>query len=114
SLAALQEELIHAIQDLDFYGDNMKAYNKDVEFEAKVLQDILLSKYPSFDMFKGDMGQTEIFRQEYSQWLAYINKGNLITADKFHYFSGRWETDYTGTASSGFTPELLYKYINNQ
>lgn len=66
----LQEELIHAVQDLDIYGKSyMLSARKNVEFEAKVIQDIVSVLGNTGGTFIGDMGRQGEFRLKYEAWI---------------------------------------------
>ena len=67
----LQEEIIHAVQHLEFYGNDMYLSEKNVEFEAKVVQDMLMRTYSNEGGVEmGTMDQSDKFIDGYTNFLS--------------------------------------------
>ncbi len=107
----LQEELIHAVQDLDIYGQSyMFSARKNIEFEAKVIQDIV-TEIEGHGAIMGNMGQSPDFFGNYRKWIEeYMKKGCNSIISRFHEFCEPW-TGYIGTYKSDFSPETIVKYF---
>lgn len=110
ALSYLQEEMIHAVQANDIFGQPyMEMARKNVEFEAKVIQDIVTTMVGGG--FMGGMGETDQFRNDYESWLWSIYEdgmGQFI--DRFMEFCGPW-SGYKGTYDSNFSPETIKNYF---
>lgn len=106
----LREEMFHAIQHCDIYGERMPSLRKDVEFEVKVFMD-LLTERSGYGMYLGSMGQNGKFMQEYNDWIGKVIKGTDTILDRFYYFCDQY-TAYPGKANGSFSAEFIYKYFN--
>lgn len=96
----LQEELIHAVQHLGFYGDDMHTSRKNAEFEAKVVQDILMYKHIGYGAEIGSVGQSREFMGAYTEFL------NNYTRQGFHTLCTQW-TGYSGSYNPNFIPQIV-------
>lgn len=102
--AYLQEELIHATQHLEFYGNDMYACRKNSEFEAKVVQDMLMFKHLGYGAQIGSVGQSKEFMDAYSKLL------DNYTVQSFNDLCSQW-TGYSGTYKPNFTPKVIEVYL---
>lgn len=60
--AYLREEMIHALQACRFYGDNqMITCRKNIQFEAKVFQDLMVALRGNGGGFIGSVGHSKIY-----------------------------------------------------
>lgn len=94
----MREEMIHALQALRVYGEyHMKACRKNVEFEAKVFQDLVTELKGEGGWKIGSANQSSEFMQEYDSWInSFINNRNInLFIGRFHEFCNPW-TGYTG------------------
>ena len=112
---ALQEELIHAIQCNDFYSSSLSQYHKDIEFEAKVFQDLLLIKYEREGVYLGSFGIEGEFPVAYNGWIIdeFLREGYNVIRERFHSFCVEWP-NYPGTSNPTFVPRLIEMYIGEQ
>ena len=109
----IREEMIHAIQDLKFYGRNhMNACRKNVEFEAKVFQDLATELKGEGGWKIGSANQSDEFIDEYNKWIeTFINNRNInLFIKRFHEFCSSW-TGYAGNYQESFVPEVLMSYF---
>ena len=106
-------EMIHAIQDLKFYGRNhMNACRKNVEFEAKVFQDLATELKGEGGWKIGSANQSKEFMAEYNKWIdTFINNRNInLFISRFNEFCSSW-TGYAGNYQESFVPEVLMSYF---
>lgn len=107
----LQEEIIHAVQELDIYGiEYMEQARKNVEFEAKIIQDITEIRKNGLVGYIGTSGQTSEFSDDYIRWTVQGAKNPNILIEKFHEYCNRW-TGYSGNIDPNFTPRTMEKYL---
>ena len=84
---------------------------KNVEFEAKVTQDIITTKRDGLLMFMGSMGQSDEFQANYDQWMKDIIANDIsIAVNRFHEFCYPWTT-YRGAYDPDFIPQTIIKYF---
>lgn len=100
----LQEELIHAIQHLEFYNDEIFASRKNVEFEAKIVQDMLMWKHIGYGADIGSMGHDDKFMSDYAAFLE------NYTIQGFHELCIRWK-GYSGAYNPNFVPKVIQSYL---
>ena len=100
----LQEELIHASQHLEFYGIEMDISRKNVEFEAKTVQDMLMWKHIGYGAEISSVGHDNEFMSDYSRLL-----GNY-TIQGFHELCIRWK-GYSGSYNPNFVPKVIQSYL---
>lgn len=108
----LEEEMIHAIQDLYIYGKYyMDQARKNVEFEAKVLRDIITANTGGGG-FYGSAGENNIYMNSYASlvWEFCELSFNEFT-EKFHDLCTLWH-GYKGSYQVVFRPEMIVKYRN--
>lgn len=113
----LEEEIIHAVQDLEYYGDLMLSCKKNCEFEAKVLRDLINTLKANLDyaypLYIPTIGQNTTFTTEYINWITdIINVKRFTNTDivDFQSLCKSWEGD-RGTYISNFNPQLLLYYF---
>jgi hypothetical protein len=119
---SLIEELVHAVQDKDFYGNEMFSTRKNCEFEAKVFIDIVSQigayegKGPAY--YKVPMTHTgnDGFADRYISWIneiVYEQFGQFKGNDEFLFrqFCEEWN-GYNGTYSSSYVPQLIKAFLN--
>lgn len=108
----LQEELIHAIQERDVYSlDYMRNARKNVEFEAKVIQDIVDVMITGRGGGIGCMNESDEFKNNYMEWiLVYSSSGIKEFVSRFNEFCEPW-TEYGGTYQPNFRPRVIMKYF---
>lgn len=100
----LQEELIHASQHLEFYGTEMNISRKNVEFEAKIVQDMLMWKHIGYGAEIGSVGHDNEFMSDYSRLLE------NYTIQGFHELCIRWK-GYSGSYNPNFVPKVIQSYL---
>ena len=100
----LQEELIHASQHLEFYGTEMDMSRKNVEFEAKIVQDMLMWKHIGYGADIGSVGHDNEFMSDYSRLLE------NYTIQGFHELCIRWK-GYSGSYNPNFVPKVIQSYL---
>ncbi|MFR3329631.1 MAG: hypothetical protein ACLTSL_05665 [Odoribacter splanchnicus] len=109
----IQEEMIHAIQEIEIYGiTTMENARKNIEFEAKVMQDVLNVKYTMLQATIGSVGQEKEFMDEYGKWIMNYDSNKTEVISRFHEFCATW-TGYRGKYASNLQPQLLIKYLND-
>ena len=93
------------------YGQSyMLSARNNIEFEAKVIQDIV-SQTEAGGGTMGNMGQSPDFFENYGKWIEeYMKKGCSSIISRFHEFCEPW-TGYPGTYKSDFSPETIVKYF---
>ena len=93
------------------YGQSyMLSARNNIEFEAKVIQDIV-SQIEAGGTTMGNMGQAPDFFENYGKWIEeYMKKGCSSIISRFHEFCEPW-TGYPGTYKSDFSPETIVKYF---
>lgn len=109
----LLEEMIHAIQHYDVHGQaKMLSAKKNIEFEAKVLQDICIIRNPSSSgwILLGSFAEPRQFISEYENWIYDAAYNPDILLDKFDYFCKKWG-GYSGTYDPAFKPLAITKYF---
>lgn len=109
----LLEEMIHAIQHYDVHGQaKMLSAKKNIEFEAKVLQDICIIRNPSSSgwILLGSFAEPRQFISEYENWIYDAAYNPDILLDKFDYFCKKWG-GYSGTYDPAFKPLTITKYF---
>ena len=96
------------------YGQSyMFSARKNIEFEAKVIQDIV-TEIEGHGAIMGNMGQSPDFFGNYRKWIEeYMKKGCNSIISRFHEFCEPW-TGYPGTYKSDFSPETIIKYFFNE
>ncbi len=106
----LREELIHAVQERDIYGlDYMLKARKNMEFEAKVIQDIVDQMVTGEGGGLGAMGLPDELKSAYSVWLiSYSDVKQFVS--QFNEFCELW-TGYGGTYQPNFRPRVIMKYF---
>ena len=117
--AILREELIRSWQDA-FYPEGINQYGKDsegnklpvndnIEFEAKVLQDLLAGEYGQTMAFKGaDEGEERVIYFDYLKWLFTVRRNLKILEDSkvYNYWLNlfiKYNKEYTGPKSDDFS-----------
>ena len=93
------------------YGQSyMFSARNNIEFEAKVIQDIV-AEIEGCGGTMGNMGQSPDFFENYGKWIEeYMKKGCNSIISRFHEFCEPW-TGYPGTYKSDFSPETIVKYF---
>lgn len=112
-LEYLEEEMLHAVQDLCIYGqDYMDGARKNVEFETKVVQDIILTQIDSEDgtVFRGGMVDDFAFHTAYNTWIwnNYLNIDIIV--EEFQGMCKKWP-GYVGTYIEDFEPYMIVSYL---
>lgn len=74
----LSEELIHAVQHQQFYGNAMLTIFKDVEFEAKIFLDIARAINDEEFLPVVTMNQSNDFSGEYWKWIEKIGENKMF------------------------------------
>ena len=102
----MQEEIIHAVQHLEFYGNDMYPSEKNVEFEAKVVQDMLMRTYSNEGGVEmGTMDQSDKFIDGFTNFLSDYSR------EWFQELCRQW-TGYQGRYNSNFIPQIIEAYLN--
>lgn len=87
----------------------MESARKNVEFEAKVIQDIVTTMVGGG--FMGGIDQSDQFRNSYEDWLWSIDEAGMDQfINRFQEFCEPW-TGYKGTYDSNFSPNTIKKYF---
>lgn len=103
----LLEEFIHAVQDLTLYGsDQMHISYKNVEFEAKVFQDVVLWQQGWGGAMLGSYGADDAFITDYDGWIINGSDNKALLIDRFNDFCNQW-TGYGGRYNPNFAPLLI-------
>lgn len=108
----LEEELIHAFQHMVLYKDDIYAWRKNVEFEAKVFRDMVNMKEDIWGEKFGTYAAEEEFRNAYESWLPKCIDGFTFVQQNFNSLCNEW-TGYGGNYSSSFVPEVIRDYFYN-
>lgn len=104
----LVEEMIHYVQDNLIYPYRyIYTARKNIEFEAKVIQDHICHTKDDGCPLMGTFGQDDKFRDEYTKWIFGLDGDSYLY--KFNELCERW-TGYTGLYKPDFTPRLLFSY----
>ena len=107
----LQEELVHAVQEIDIYGiEYMEQARKNVEFEAKIIQDVVNYRYGLLQGDRGSMGQTLEFMDAYTNWMLDGREDSNVLIQDFHKYCIEW-TGYQGNYDPNFIPKTIEKYL---
>lgn len=109
----LLEEMVHAVQHYDVHGQaKMLSAKKNIEFEAKVLQDIYNITNPPINGFGllGNFGEPYPFYDEYLSWIHKVANDAQAVLDGFDYFCKKWG-GYKGTYDPSFKPLAITKYF---
>ena len=106
----LSEEVIHASQHFIYGTLPMNNAYVNIEFEAKVVRDILCLKAgdacPSF----GLMGLPDELYDEYNEWIRNCAEGiETVDEQRFHHFCDDY-TGYTGARNDDFIPQILNEF----
>ncbi|MCD7914468.1 MAG: hypothetical protein LUG96_03910 [Tannerellaceae bacterium] len=112
----LSEELIHAVQHQQFYGNAMLTIFKDVEFEAKIFLDIARAINDEEFLPVVTMNQSNDFSGEYWKWIEKIGKNKMFMSTdekKFRELSKLWvpPAGYPTTCDPNYTPQVLRNYF---
>lgn len=115
-LFQLTEELLHAVQELCFYQEQMEPAHKNCEFEAKVFQDLVYRfyTYTGFSEFPLITDQRPDFGMSYRTWLDDLENKKCFTASDqfyFNYLCNEWQ-GYGGNYNSNFRPQLLLRFFS--
>jgi len=112
NLNSLIEELIHAVQDVGFYGSTMYSMRKNCEFEAKVIRD-LAAHFRSIDYgdclgtYIGSINESDSFENEYRIFIDQILTNRRFNDTyQFNDLCNRW-TSYSGSYMNNFNPRVL-------
>lgn len=107
----LQEEMIHAVQEIDIYGvEYMEQARKNIEFEAKVIQDVIMERNGEGGMYLGSANHSNDFMRAYSDWIQ-NNANNIeILKQRFFEFCSSWN-GYKGTFAPDFEAKAIDKYL---
>ena len=107
-VSIITEEFIHAIQEFDTFGtENMLAARKNIEFEAKVIRDII----DSSNGYAGNIGQSDAFQKGYRNWISNIREhGAPAAVIRFNEFCNSW-IQAIGQYDPNFVPETIVKYF---
>jgi hypothetical protein len=108
----LTEELIHKHQMIE-YGPNFDGLQRNFEFEAKVLQDIINNMNGNFGASMGSNGLSPELGGEYCSWIYSIaQSGTSFDIVNFNYYCSRFHySDPPGNYYYPFfEPELLFFY----
>lgn len=108
----LTEELVHKDQMIE-YGPNFDGLQRNFEFEAKVLQDIINNMNGNFGGLMWTLGLSPELCSEYSSWIFSIAElGTSFDIATFNYFCSRFH--YSNPPGNYyypfFEPELLFFY----
>ena len=109
----IQEEMIHATQELVFYGRNhMEACRKNVEFEAKVFQDLVTRLKEEGGGMIGSVDHSNEFMDKYKNWIdGFVENHNIyLFIRRFNEFCSSWR-GYSGNYQASFVPEVLMSYF---
>lgn len=115
-LFQLTEELLHAVQDLCFYQEQMEPAHKNCEFEAKVFQDLVYKfyTYTGFSEFPLITDERPEFGKSYRTWLDELEQKKCFTASDqsyFNYLCNEWQ-GYGGNYNPNFRPQLLLRFFS--
>ena len=90
----------------------MRTARKNVEFEAKVIQDIITMGHPNGGATIGSIGQSTEFQDSYYNWIwDIIEQGLSEHINRFQEFCNSW-TGYGGSYDPDFIPQTIVKYFN--
>lgn len=104
----LVEEMIHYVQDNLIYPYGyIYTARKNIEFEAKVIQDYICHTKDDGCPLMGTFEQDSEFCWDYTQWILGLEGHSYLY--KFNKLCERW-TGYTGVYKPNFTPKLLFSY----
>lgn len=111
-----REELVHAVQHLCYYGDNMNKKYKNFEFEAKVFIDLSYGIAVYYDnlfyLFNYIPPMTDLrpeFSDAYEGWIMNIFKKGWIPGSEYVGFNSLCEMwqGYAGIYLPTFDPKLI-------
>ena len=107
----LQEEMIHAVQELDIYGvEYMEQARKNVEFEVKVIQDVIMERNGEGGMYLGSANHSNDFMHAYNDWIQNNANDVEILKQRFFEFCSSW-SGYKGTFAPDFEAKAIDKYL---
>lgn len=117
----LQEEVVHAVQHLVYYGNAMNPQYKNYEFEAKVFHDLtnqLAEDYENEDFYANAYrvlatDNRPEFAEAYQKWIKSIStRGSMPSSEyaKFNELCEMWQ-GYPGETIHNFTPKVLEAYF---
>ena len=103
----------HVIQHNDYYGENIAYYQKEIEFEAKIFQDLLDIKNGIKHPMRGLRYQESSFKKQYKKWVRedFNVQGYEVIEERFHNLCTKWTEYGADTAQVTFTPQMLEEYF---
>lgn len=85
---------------------------KNIQFEAKVFQDLVVALRGNGGGFIGSVGHSKIYMASYNKWIYDFPETHAINSfiQRFSEFCASW-TGYSGTYRENFIPETLMSYF---